>query len=180
MPRSPDPRIKAELVERVSEQVLRGGLVHASLDTIAAAAGTSKRVLVYHFGGREELLFAIVGDVERRWMTELEQRLGREESPQQAVMGLWRSLTTPHRLRIARTVFELWLSSLDAPEHRSTVQRLLGAWTDRLATILGGRPAAVLLLATVNGLLLARASGQSQRECDAALETLLSAFERKD
>lgn len=51
---------KEELLEQVVEHVLKQGLIGLTLRPLAAAIGTSDRMLIYHFGGRDELVAAVV------------------------------------------------------------------------------------------------------------------------
>ncbi|GGR51531.1 AcrR family transcriptional regulator [Nocardioides luteus] len=51
---------KEELLEQVVEHVLEHGLIGLTLRPLAAAIGTSDRMLIYHFGGRDELVAAVV------------------------------------------------------------------------------------------------------------------------
>jgi AcrR family transcriptional regulator len=43
------------LLESVSDAVLAHGLMGLTLRPLAAAVGTSDRMLIYHFGSRDEL-----------------------------------------------------------------------------------------------------------------------------
>jgi AcrR family transcriptional regulator len=54
--RTVDSAHRDELIEAVARDLLRNGLVGASLDRLATAAGTSGRMLVHHFGSRQELI----------------------------------------------------------------------------------------------------------------------------
>jgi AcrR family transcriptional regulator len=54
--RTVDSAHRDELLEAVAHDLLRNGLVGASLDRLATAAGTSARMLVHHFGSRRQLL----------------------------------------------------------------------------------------------------------------------------
>ena len=53
------------LLTAVSEYVASHGLSDFSLREVAAAIGTSHRMLLYHFGSKELLLVEIVRAVER-------------------------------------------------------------------------------------------------------------------
>ena len=55
---------RAELLDRVVADVAEHGLTDRSLRDIAAAVGTSHRMLLYHFGSRQGLVAAIVQSVE--------------------------------------------------------------------------------------------------------------------
>nr|WP_052478471.1 TetR/AcrR family transcriptional regulator [Kibdelosporangium sp. MJ126-NF4]CEL18364.1 Transcriptional regulator, TetR family [Kibdelosporangium sp. MJ126-NF4]CTQ97849.1 Transcriptional regulator, TetR family [Kibdelosporangium sp. MJ126-NF4] len=56
MPRTADLAHREALLAAVTRDLLVNGLVDASLDRLAAAAGTSARMLVHHFGSRQALL----------------------------------------------------------------------------------------------------------------------------
>jgi AcrR family transcriptional regulator len=71
VPRRPDTARRAELLDRVIDTIATSGLGARSLRNLADAAGTSHRVVLHHFGSRDELLVAIVGEVERRTATTL-------------------------------------------------------------------------------------------------------------
>lgn len=51
---------KEELLGQVVDHVLEHGLIGLTLRPLAAAIGTSDRMLIYHFGGRDELVAAVV------------------------------------------------------------------------------------------------------------------------
>lgn len=55
-----------ELLEAVAEHVLRHGLIGLTLRPLAAAIGTSDRMLVYHFGSRDALVSAVVAAIGAR------------------------------------------------------------------------------------------------------------------
>ncbi|TDO56655.1 TetR family transcriptional regulator [Kribbella sp. VKM Ac-2571] len=55
------------------------GIGDASLRQVAAAIGTSHRMLIYHFGNREGLLTAVVGELEHAERDLLESILARPE-----------------------------------------------------------------------------------------------------
>src|SRR5947209_20370726 len=71
MARTPDHSRRGQLLDTLVEDFAAGGVGDRSLRDIAAAVGTSHRMLLHHFGSRESLLVAIVEEVERRQMTVL-------------------------------------------------------------------------------------------------------------
>lgn len=54
------------LLHAVTDHVLTEGLIGLSLRPVAAAAGTSDRMLIYHFGSRDALVSAVVAESSRR------------------------------------------------------------------------------------------------------------------
>ena len=68
MARPPDVERRRALLDALIEAFADGGIGDRSLREIAEAVGTSHRMLLHHFGSRDELLLAIVDEVERRQM----------------------------------------------------------------------------------------------------------------
>ncbi|WP_030255979.1 TetR family transcriptional regulator [Streptomyces violens] len=56
MPRATDSRKRTELLAKVVQHLEHHGLAGLSLSPLAEAVGTSKRMLLYYFGSRENLL----------------------------------------------------------------------------------------------------------------------------
>ncbi|GAB2445608.1 hypothetical protein GCM10027062_27980 [Nocardioides hungaricus] len=52
---------REELLDQVTDHVLEHGLIGLTLRPVAAAIGTSDRMLIYHFGNRDGLVSAVVG-----------------------------------------------------------------------------------------------------------------------
>ena len=48
------------LLDTVTDHVLERGLIDLTLRPLAAAIGTSDRMLIYHFGSRDALVSAVV------------------------------------------------------------------------------------------------------------------------
>ncbi|MCW2786010.1 MAG: regulatory protein TetR [Marmoricola sp.] len=59
---------REELLERVTDHVLAHGLIGLSLRPVAAAVGTSDRMLIYHFTSRDALVSAVVARTNERAM----------------------------------------------------------------------------------------------------------------
>jgi len=58
--------IREDLLDRATDHVLAEGLIGLSLRPLAAAIGTSDRMLIYHFGTRDALVSEIVVNSGRR------------------------------------------------------------------------------------------------------------------
>ena len=69
--RPPDVERRRQLLDALIDAFADGGIGDRSLREIAEAVGTSHRMLLHHFGSRDELLLAIVEEVERRQMAAL-------------------------------------------------------------------------------------------------------------
>ena len=55
-----------DLLDRVTDHVLEHGLIGLSLRPVAAAVGTSDRMLIYHFTSRDALVSAVVARATER------------------------------------------------------------------------------------------------------------------
>lgn len=76
------------LLEAVTGHVLEHGLIDLTLRPLAAAIGTSDRMLIYHFGSRDALVSAVVARVGELSSAELD-RLEPAPSVRAGVRRLW-------------------------------------------------------------------------------------------
>jgi AcrR family transcriptional regulator len=60
-----------DLLDRVTDHVLEHGLIGLSLRPVAAAVGTSDRMLIYHFTSRDALVSAVVARATERAVREV-------------------------------------------------------------------------------------------------------------
>lgn len=74
------------VLTRMADHVLQTGLRGASLRPLAAAAGTSDRMLLYYFADKDELLTAILAEVARRMLPRLEAAIPPVERPFDALL----------------------------------------------------------------------------------------------
>ena len=78
-----------ELLARCVAWFAEHGVGDTSLRTLAAAVGTSHRMLIYHFGSREGLLAAVVESVELTERSLLETLLAEVDDPYAAGLRFW-------------------------------------------------------------------------------------------
>jgi AcrR family transcriptional regulator len=167
---------RAELTAGALGYVLAEGLVGLSLRPLAAALGTSDRMLLYHFGSKD----ALVGDVLALASEQLAGTLDPAEPlhrPGDLVRYAWRALTAPGRAGSMRLYLELCVLSLREPGRWTAAhERLREPWLDLLRAALTELdvPAAEaptladLVLDTVDGLLLDRMVSADPARADAA------------
>ena len=99
---------REDLLAAAVRHALDGGIADLSLRQIAAAIGTSHRMLIYHFGSREGLLVAVTQAVEEQ------QRAALLESGVTAVdpRTAWERLSDPALWPQERLFFELYAYAL--------------------------------------------------------------------
>jgi AcrR family transcriptional regulator len=105
VPRPPDDARRAELLDALIEAFAAGGIGDRSLRDVAAAVGTSHRMLLHHFGSREELLLTIVQEVERRQTSMLDDL---PDDPADAVAQMWADVRRPEVRPLERLFFECY------------------------------------------------------------------------
>jgi AcrR family transcriptional regulator len=126
---------------------------------MAAAIGTSHRMIIYHFGSREGLLIAVVREVERRQR----QMLGDAAVSVTDARVLWDRLADPSLRTQERLFFEIYSHALlGRPGTEGFLQEALEGWLSPVTESVTGtgidgteaRSVARLGLAVTRGLLL--------------------------
>ncbi len=97
---------RTALLQRIIDEVATNGLADRSLRDIAESAGSSHRMLLYHFASRAELVSAIVEMTEvaqREVLVELAQHA---ESAEDLVLALWHQVSSKELRPFVRLFFE--------------------------------------------------------------------------
>ena len=157
MGRHPRPEIKQRLIDVCTDHALDHGLPDR-LEPLARAAGVSSRMLIYHFGTRDDLLRAILGRARERQLEVFGDLLRRQvDVPYTATLGLaWTTMTGPRGepyLRMFGRLRESAEQQLWPDFRRLATTDWLGPLEDGLRY--AGRPGlATLVLAVIRGLLM--------------------------
>ena len=166
MARPPDLERRQELLDAVVKECAANGIGDRSLRDVAAAVGTSHRMLHHHFGSRNELLLAIVEEVERR-----QRALLRElpSEPAEAIAAMWADLRRPELRPFERLFFECYARGVQGEQ--PFARMLPGAVEAWLTEDETADPALVRLgLAVMRGLLLDLVATDDRRGVDAAAQ----------
>jgi AcrR family transcriptional regulator len=152
-----DPRQR--LLDAAIEHIASRGVTDLSLRELAAAIGTSHRMLIYHFGSREGLLAAVTKEVEAQQKAAL---LGAGTTEQDA-RTVWQRLSDPALWPQERLFFELYAHALlGRPGTEGFLDDIVESWVVPAAARLvsagagerAARADARLAVAVVRGLLL--------------------------
>lgn len=163
------------------------GVNDLSLRGLAAALGTSARMLIFHFGSKDELLVEIVRCVEAR-QREFLQQVSAEagKPPTAALRALWQHLLDPALLPYERLFFELYGQALQGRPHAvplregivedwlgpvSEIFRRMGLSDDR------ARQDARLAVAVTRGLLMDMLATGDKEAATEGFERFLAAHE---
>lgn len=157
MGRRPQPDIRERLLDACVGHALTHGLPDR-LEPLAAAAGTSARMLIYHFGTRDALLRAVLGRARQRQLDAFGDLLQvRADEPYTATLGrAWSKITGLDGQPYLRMFGQL----PDSAVHRLWPGFRRTATTDWLEPLeagmrsLGRPELATLVLAVIRGLLM--------------------------
>src|SRR5437879_8270159 len=123
---------RARLLAAAVAHVERQGIGDLSLRELAAAIGTSHRMLIYHFGSKRGLMAALVRAVEAEQRAFLARLAGDPAvGPAEAVRTMWRRLADPRLHPQARLFFEVYSQALQGrpgTEGRSEERRVGKEW----------------------------------------------------
>ncbi|OCB37888.1 TetR family transcriptional regulator [Mycobacterium malmoense] len=171
-----DSERRRELLHALFDEFAANGIGNRSLRDVAAAVGTSHRMLLHHFGSREDLLIAIVEEAERRQMALVP---GLPEDPAEGFAAMWADLRRPELRQLERLFFECY--SRAAQGEKPFTQMVPGAvdgWLREVESASAGvaydGAMARLGLAVTRGLLLDLVATNDEAAVDAAAQAFVS------
>ena len=168
---------REELIDRLTDHVLDCGLESATLRPLAAAIGTSDRMLLYYFADKTELMTAVLWCAAARLTACLEAAIPADGPlPADRLRDeVWELVRAPDMVAYMRLWFEIVGRAARGEQPFRTVGEAIGrgflAWVEsRLAIADPARRAreARLLLATVEGLALFDALGLGEATVSSA------------
>jgi AcrR family transcriptional regulator len=162
MGRRPQPEIRERLLDVCTTYALEHGLPDR-MGPLADAAGTSTRMLVYHFGTRDRLLREVLGRARQRQLEAFGEMLRpRPDEPYlDTLAGVWERMTGPEGRPYLRMFDQLHIARLHDsagrplwPDFRHVATTdWLGPLEEGLASL--QRPElATVVLAVLRGLLM--------------------------
>jgi AcrR family transcriptional regulator len=117
-----------------TDYVLAHGLIGLSLRPLAAAIGTSDRMLIYHFGSKDDLVADLLRESNNRAVAGI-AALPPSEDLRAAVHALWKAVRSPQIEPCTRLYVEAAALGLLGREPYATVVREANAhWMDALVS----------------------------------------------
>ncbi len=182
-----DKTPKQKLLDAAIEYVATNGISDVSLRTLATALGTSHRMLIFHFGSKEQLWIEIVQTVEQRQREVLGDILPDPSRPLgEAMRAWWKHISDPKLWPNARLFFELYGQALqDRPHTAEFLDGIVEDWLDPAVEInvaLGipkplARAHARLGVAVTRGLLLDLVATRDTKAVDAAMDAFIDIYQ---
>lgn len=174
---------RARLLGLVIEHIQRCGISDLSLRELAAAIGTSHRMLLYHFGSREGLLVAVVQAVEQAQRDFVADLLADPSASQTELLRtLWQRWADPRYWPNERLFFELYAAALQGkPGTVGLLDDVIDAWVGPMLDLARQHALDVelveaetrLAIAVVRGLLLDLLATHDRKGVDRAFERYL-------
>ncbi|NNC12560.1 TetR/AcrR family transcriptional regulator [Planctomonas sp. JC2975] len=180
MGRRPQPAIAEQLLERCTDHALEHGLPDR-LEPLVSATGSSARMLLYHFGTRDDLLLAILRRARQRQLASFGELLClRPDENYTTTLGrAWVATTgadAQSYLRMFGQLREQSERSLWPGFRRLATTDWLGPLQTGLASI-GRSGSETLVLAVIRGLMMDIDATGDLARADAAFHELLCALE---
>jgi len=176
------PERRAKLLEKVVDYVLRHGLADLSLRPLAAALGTSPRMLLYFFGSKEQLLADALTEGRARLQREFARALSTRSGRKEQLRLAWEVWSSKESRKFSWMFFEAFtLAMRDRKRFPGFLERQVKDWLpffEQAAAAAGVeagrvRPVATFILATIRGLQLDVLATSEQARVDDAFRELL-------
>ena len=156
MPRKKQQRNREKLLESCLAAFIRAGTLDLSLDQLAKAAGSNKRMLIHYFGGRDAIEEMAMSLLEDRLRARFEAGAFPAGAPLRSVVAaLWEQTTSAESRGVLRLAMDLtrrgWSGSERARKFFVEQQRL---WAKMLREFLPDAGAVETLLQLFQGAML--------------------------
>lgn len=157
---------KIELLDASLRYLVEHGVANASLRPMAAAVGTSPRILMFHFKSKEGLLQDVFEELNSRLQTSLRTMAATGFNPSRVppLKRFWQWATSKENFPYFRLLYEAQIVALQNPkEYGRYLQKASGDWQaatfDLMSPSLKSKAMASLCIAVFDGLMLERMGG---------------------
>lgn len=182
MSRTPDEAHRAQLLDRITAYVSKNGVADLSLRPLAQAVGSSPRVLLYHFGSKEDLIALALqraGEEQRRLFSALRVK---HAGSVEGCREIWKILSAPRSEPAFRLFFEVYgLALQDRRRFARFLKQAVAPWLRFIGDPLveaGWAPTeaqayATLVLGAFRGFLLDLCATRDRERIDRAVDLWL-------
>jgi AcrR family transcriptional regulator len=182
-----DLESRARLLERVTDYIVKHGLHDLSLRPMAEAVDSSPRMLLYHFGSKEELVATVLRGLRSRQLAMFDAMRRSEIFTPAAVCGAaWATISDPEFAPSMTLFFEAYSIALRDPNRfpgflENAVEDWIAFLADPIramgASKADARAQATVILATYRGFMLDLAATKDRKRISAAFEKWMTYVE---
>jgi AcrR family transcriptional regulator len=174
------PTRKATLLDSLIAYLVKRGIADLSLRPMAAAVGTSARLLIFHFGSKERLLLEVLGELQSRLQCSLSDLLDEPRPARSAPLRLfWDWALNDANFVQLRVIYQLHiLAAQDHKTYGKYLKRNSLNWLESVQAALQPSqrtPAfATLIVAVFDGLFIEVMSTGDRRRASAAIDEFIT------
>jgi|SRR6185312_1297977 len=170
---------KQELLDKLIAYLAKHGIADLSLRPMAAATGTSARLLIFHFGSKEGMLVEILEEMQARLQRSFGETLDKPRPPGVSLLqAFWAWATTGRNYEYHRLLYQLQLLAAQNPKvYGRYLKKISLSWLELIQPALP--PAqrtpgfATLYGAVFDGLFIELMSTGDRRRVQAALQEFI-------
>ena len=189
MPGSRGKKSKRDvLLDKIIDQLMTSGISDLSLRELASQLDTSHRVLLYHFGSKEELISEVVQEVRHREKSHFVDSVvpNNQASTGQALTAFYDHNVSEAMRPYFHLFYEVWgIAQANPSAYEKFLEGIVSVWVDSLSEILlragygyeDARTRATLVLAAMRGLQLDIFTTGEKERADRAFNALVSLIE---
>ena len=171
---------KALLLESLIAYLVKRGIADLSLRPMAAAVGTSARLLIFHFGSKEKLLLEVLDETQARLQRSLRQLLAEPNLASAAPLRrFWDWALKDANFAQLRLMYQLQvLAAHDHKTYGKYLKRSSLNWLELVQAVL--KPSqrfsafATLIVAVFDGLFIEVVSTGDRRRASVAIDEFIS------
>ncbi len=172
---------KQEWLDAALAYLAEHGVANLSLRPMAAALGTSPRILMFHFKSKEGLLQEVLEELHARLQASFLAMASADRAPggTAPLKRFWQWATRPQNLPYLRLLYEIQIIAAQNPaEYGRYLEKASATWhaisLQTLSESIRTGPMATLCVAVFDGLFLELMSTGDQRRLTRALDQFIS------
>ena len=129
MGRNPDSELKANLLQAVLQYLLEHSIQGLSLRPLAKAIGTNARMLIYHFGSKEQMIVQALELAQQLQLEALQKSPRPEANSKAELLYLWTWFSSDEFLAFGKLLFEVEVLSINGdPHYQAFATNILEGW----------------------------------------------------
>src|SRR5262245_45145705 len=184
MSRPIDEKRPKELRDAIVKYLVKHGLHELSLRPLARALGCTPRVLLYHFGSREEMVVEVLAQVRQQQRATYARAEG--ASFAESCQSIWKRMSAPDSEPLFRLFFETYGIALRHPRlYKAFLHNTIEDWLQLATDGLGGkrqqrkqaRAVATIVLAALRGFMLDLCTTHDRKRVDQAVQLWLRSLD---